>query len=95
MCIGYTGFVGISTEKVMSFLFFMFLDHKKAADDVSLRKQMTFAKHKSVSKSESAVKTAMANVYFLAKEDLPNNMVQQMNSFLLYQVHKFIESCKI
>jgi len=40
----------------------------------------------SLSKSKAAIKAAMANVLFLAKEDLPSSKIPAFNSFLLYQV---------
>ncbi|XP_052797650.1 E3 SUMO-protein ligase KIAA1586-like [Mya arenaria] len=60
-------------------------DHQKAAEAVELRQQMTTAKETSFSKSEGAIRCAMANVLFLAKEDLPSSMVPAFNNFLMYQ----------
>ncbi|XP_053388248.1 zinc finger protein 862-like [Mercenaria mercenaria] len=46
---------------------------------------METARVASVSKSGTAVRTAMANVYFLAKQDLPSSMLATVNRHMLYQ----------
>jgi len=53
---------------------------------MTLRNDMKSAKEKSLSKSEAAIKAAMANVLFLAKEDLPSSKIPAFNNFLLYHV---------
>ena len=53
---------------------------------MTLRNDMKSAKEKSLSKSEAAIKAAMANVLFLAKEDLLSSKIPAFNNFLLYHV---------
>ncbi|XP_052264597.1 E3 SUMO-protein ligase KIAA1586-like isoform X2 [Dreissena polymorpha] len=52
---------------------------------MQLRKDMAAASKSSISKNEAAVKAALANVLFLAKEDLPNSFLPSFNNFLIYQ----------
>lgn len=54
-------------------------------DAGKLRAHMETARVASVSKSESAIRTAMANVYFLAKQDLPTSLFASVNSHMLNQ----------
>ncbi|KAH3825586.1 hypothetical protein DPMN_127466 [Dreissena polymorpha] len=49
--------------------------HQTAAEAMQLRKDMTAASKSSISKNEAAVKAALANVLFLAKEDLLNSFL--------------------
>ncbi|XP_052222893.1 zinc finger protein 862-like [Dreissena polymorpha] len=60
-------------------------DHQKAVEASQLRRDMQAAKEVSINKSEAAVRCAMANVLFLAKEDLPSSMLPEMNKFRMYQ----------
>ncbi|KAH3790286.1 hypothetical protein DPMN_168483 [Dreissena polymorpha] len=55
---------------------------------MQLRKDMAAASKSSISKNEAAVKAALANVLFLAKEDLPNSFLPSFNNFLIYQVKR-------
>ena len=68
--------------------FFIFVDHQNAVDAEKLRGHMETARVASVSKSETAVRTAMANVYFLAKQNLPSSLLASVNSHMLLQVYK-------
>ena len=71
----------------VTFLLFLFLDHKNAVQTSKLRPQMVTAQKTSLYKGSKAVQSAMANVYFLAKSDCPSSMFERLNSFMLYQVH--------
>ena len=50
---------------------------------------MEKARVTSVSKNETAIRSAMANVYFLAKEDLPTSLLGTLNAHMLHQVNFF------
>ena len=68
-------------------IFVLFIsEHEDAAKGVKLRTSMTVCRENALTKSESAITTALKNVYFAAEEDLANCMVPKLNKFLLLQV---------
>ena len=44
-----------------------------------MRDDMKLVQQSSLKKSENAIVTAMSNVYFLAKQNLPSSLPQTMN----------------